>query len=191
LEYSASQQFVARLPTASGTISLNSPQAIFGTWYHLAMVVDTVQHRLHLYVNGAPVPGSPVTYTGALSSLPTQVIGVMDEYYSRYRMGVNDPLFDWEKNFFTGELDEVRLYSQALSPAEVAMIYQQRPPTPSPLPTNTPVYTPTQLPTSSPPGPTNTPKAVPTHTPPSGSTNPPTSTPIIKPTRTPTPTPAP
>jgi hypothetical protein len=192
LEYVASQRFVAQLPTSSGTFTLNSPQVLAGTWYHLAMVVDAVQQQLYLYFNGTPVSGSPIHYTGALNSLPAPIIGVMDEYYSRYRIGVNDPLFDYEKNFFVGEIDELRLYSRALSAAEVAALYQWRPPslpTPTPMPTITPAASATKTPTGSPVSPTATRTITPTPPPPTGVTNTPTATPTLKPTRTPTRTP--
>jgi hypothetical protein len=211
LEYDASQQFVAQIPTSSGTTTLRSPLAAVGPWYHLAMVLDSLQKRLYLYVNGTAVPGSPVSYTGALSPLPAPVIGVMDEYYSRYRIGVNDPLFDLEKNFFVGNLDEIRIYSQALSSVQVAAIYQRDIATPTPTPSSTPVNTPTHAPTSTPLGtqpkatstpqtatrtstPTATPSSTlvntPTHAPPTATlatqpkstSTPPTATPSSTPT---------
>jgi hypothetical protein len=123
LDYDHAGRFVARLETAEGTVRLRSRPLNFGAWYHLAVSVNSLEKQFQVYVNGVPVRRTPAAYAGELKPLPAPAVGVMDEYNSRYRIGVNQPLFDWEKNFFVGDLDEIRIYSRALTSEEVAAVY--------------------------------------------------------------------
>jgi hypothetical protein len=72
-----------------------------GTWTHLAASYDRV--ALRLYVNGAQV-----------ASLPTA--GAIDTSTGLLRIGGNAT---WPTEFFNGVIDEVRVYSSALSAAEI------------------------------------------------------------------------
>jgi hypothetical protein len=72
-----------------------------GTWTHLAATYDRV--ALRLYVNGIQV-----------ASLPTS--GGIDTSTGLLRIGGNGT---WPTEFFNGVIDEVRVYSSALSAAEI------------------------------------------------------------------------
>jgi hypothetical protein len=77
-------------------------------WYHVAGVYNGSEHRA--FVNGALIETLGQTGTIDDSSLVDLVIG-------RRRIGDN--------RFFSGVIDDVRVYNRALSDAEVAYMYQQ------------------------------------------------------------------
>jgi len=85
--------------------SISAPIAL-GQWYHVAGVYDGSQ--LTLYVNGQPV-GTPVSTSGSIVASSNPL-----------RLG-NDP--SNPTRFFKGLLDEVSIYSQALSGAQILSIY--------------------------------------------------------------------
>jgi hypothetical protein len=70
------------------------------TWTHLALTYDRV--TLRLYVNGVEVSNKPRTQAIAASTSPLQIGG--------------DSLFG---QYFSGTIDEVRVYSSALTAAQV------------------------------------------------------------------------
>ena len=94
----------ASRPAGGGTF-LSSP--VYGTtaltansWSHLALTYDKV--TLRLYVNGVQVASAAATANIATSSNPLQIGG--DDIYGQ---------------FFSGRIDEVRIYNRALSATEV------------------------------------------------------------------------
>src|SRR5205823_1292544 len=141
-------------------------------WTHIALTYDGTMAKL--YANGVVV-----------GTLPTSVtMNTAQDFFIGGR--TNDPrgphYFD-----FPGRVDEVEVFSRALTDAEIAAIFAAGStgkcvpqPTPTPAPTATPTPSPTPTPTPS-PTPTPTPSPTPTPTP----------TPTPSPTPTPTPTPAP
>ena len=87
--------------TAASTQSLDGPSAIpAGTWTHLAGTYDGATHRL--YVNGIQVAQLALTGAIATSTGPLKI-------------GGNAIWSEW----FNGQIDEVRLYSRALSAVEI------------------------------------------------------------------------
>lgn len=92
---------------AQGVFTSGAEQILYGTtalpantWSHVAATYDGSQQRL--YVNGTQVANVARTGTITASTLPL-------------RIGGNTPY----GNFFTGRIDEVRVYSRALSAAEI------------------------------------------------------------------------
>jgi hypothetical protein len=87
---------------------------VSGSWQHMAFVYDgtaaTNSARLKLYKNGALVSG---TYSGSVpislnnSSAPVAIGRRLDSSPSGQR-------------YYSGLIDDVRIYSQALSPAQIA-----------------------------------------------------------------------
>src|SRR5262249_8158535 len=76
-----------------------------GLWYHVAGVYDGAS--LILYVNG--VFQASVAHSGAWAAGGTTAIG-----RGKYNGGITD--------FFPGLIDDVRLYSRALTGAEIARL---------------------------------------------------------------------
>ena len=95
--------------TPSGNATVGSGSVPLGQWVHLAGTYDGA--RIILYVNG--VERARVNKTGALVASTRPVL-----------LGANangsNPLAGSE--FLAGGLDEVRLFSRALSPNEVAAL---------------------------------------------------------------------
>jgi len=87
----------------SGTISLN-------TWYHLALAFTGSEERL--YVNGALV--STVSCTRTPPTTQYLAFGATDSQTSGG--------FD-STAYFTGKMDDVRLYNRALSASEITQLY--------------------------------------------------------------------
>lgn len=131
-----------------------------GSWQHVALTYNGNQMRF--YLNGTPVGNIQNMSLGNITN--TLQVGA-------WINGSNN--FD----FFSGTLDEIRIYNSALSQAEIqtAMntpLNASATPTPTPTPTQTPSPTPAPTPSLTPsPSPTPTPTLTPT----------PTSTPVPTP----------
>jgi hypothetical protein len=102
-----------------GTVPLTA-----NTWAHVAATYDGATMRL--YVNGVEVSSRAQTGAIATSTNPLQIGG--DSFYGQY---------------FTGLIDEVRIYNQALSVDEIQSdmntpVTPPSTPTPTPTPTATP-----------------------------------------------------
>ncbi len=111
LEYSGSAMYLwlyingAWKGVATGNLSNN-------TWYHVAATYDG--SFLRMYLNGGLV-GSPVAATGDIGTSNNDL--EIGHYYTTAG-GVNEPL-----RFFIGQIDELSLWSRALSADEVSEIY--------------------------------------------------------------------
>jgi hypothetical protein len=120
LSYGADQRFYAQVINASESfVTLRSDQIGPGAWHHVAMVVDDSAKRLYLYLDGAPVSGSPVSYSGALMDLNR---GAGESYSAgEYYIGSGKPdrgAGSYFARHFKGLIDDVRIYDRALSPEE-------------------------------------------------------------------------
>jgi hypothetical protein len=99
--------FVALHQTNNAEPHANGGSIPLNTWTHVAMTFDSSTGALTLYVNGQAVG----TVTSAGSILPTSrnvFVGREDSYLPRA---------------FSGLVDEVGIYSRALSPIEIQRIY--------------------------------------------------------------------
>lgn len=79
------------------------PPEKLGNWFHLAVTYDTVAGEANMYIDG--VPGSAVQITsGALVNI------------GNYTLGGNAGI---DARYFDGQIDELYIYSQVLSPQEI------------------------------------------------------------------------
>ena len=102
-------QFWIRDAATNQTIA-DSPRLYLGQWYHLVFVVDRAAAVARVYLNGAEyVAGESVT-TG---------IGSLD-YANSLFMGAERTD---NMSSFTGTIDDARVYSRALSAADVMALY--------------------------------------------------------------------
>ena len=91
----------------SGTTTLQN-----GVWYHVAMVYDGT--NLKNYVNGTL--DSSTSRSGTLGSMPLSCLGIGRGTSG----GCNGSTMG---SFLNGTIDELKIYSKALSAAEIAAIY--------------------------------------------------------------------
>ena len=77
------------------------------------MVVDDQNKKLHLYIDGHEVGGSPVSYSGALA----------DHEDAPYYIGTSEPLTELYEYRFSGIIDEIRIYSRALTSVEAKDLF--------------------------------------------------------------------
>lgn len=120
--YDSSLRFAAHVRTSVGEVTLRSAPFAPGDWHHVAIAVDATAGRLHLYVDGAAVAGSPLVFSGSLAPAPLQERGNWPEYAGRYRIGATSPGYtgDGDSDMIEGRIDDVQLYDGALGPAEIA-----------------------------------------------------------------------
>lgn len=112
--------FAAAASDASGTTTYpgpTGPAAVANTWTHLVGVYDKNAQTLTLYVNGTSV-GSAAFTTPWTASGPLT-------------LGATEYATGGTSHFFDGYLSDARVYSSAISAAQVAQIYAQ--PTVDPL----------------------------------------------------------
>ncbi|MGM0354698.1 LamG domain-containing protein, partial [Streptomyces sp. ECR3] len=82
------------------------------TWTHLVGVHDTIANKLILYVNGVEA-GSTELHA---------------DWYAGGALQIGaDSAEGQPGSFFSGQIDDVRLFDRPVSAAEVAQLYQQRP----------------------------------------------------------------
>lgn len=100
-----------------------------GQWHHLALVVDATGGQLYFYIDGFLVGAVPTSFTGDVAAPPAEEneIAFMGHYYAQYRIGVSDPYFDYEMNYFKGMIDDLRIFDQALSAAQIAAVMVPEP----------------------------------------------------------------
>jgi len=106
----ATQRFLAALATTQATSfaytsATSTAQVPSGTWHHLALIYDTAAASMTQYVDGAKLQSR--TQSGTVTT------------------GAVDALIGCRKDtklseFFIGTLDEILLYTRALTAAEVS-----------------------------------------------------------------------
>jgi hypothetical protein len=90
--------------------AVEAPFALTAGWHHLAGVRDTDLGRFELYVDGVMVKNKPtVSAIGPIDSMVNAVIGQVSPAYNG--------------EFFAGLIDELAIYSRALSSNEIAVIF--------------------------------------------------------------------
>ncbi|TLY37179.1 MAG: LamG domain-containing protein [Nitrospirae bacterium] len=88
----------------SGLVYMNTGQYSADIWNS-----SNQKFKLHLYVDGKEVSGSPVSYTGTLRNFGT----------SPFYVGSGNPTASSWKWMFKGTIDEAGIYNRALSAADV------------------------------------------------------------------------
>jgi len=77
------------------------------TWYYVAVTVDS-NGNITFYVNGSNIGSSSTTFTPVAASNP---------------LGIGSYRGDAAAEVFTGTIDEVRIYEEALSSAQIKKLY--------------------------------------------------------------------
>jgi hypothetical protein len=118
LQYRFDGVFAAAMGPPRENAELTSERFDPGAWHHVALVLDAPRSSLSLYIDGNPVEGTPLKSSAArfrrLWRSPNYL-----EYHGRFRIGVSNPRFALDSNYFRGTLDEVRIYRRAMSESEI------------------------------------------------------------------------
>jgi len=90
-----------------------------GAWHHLTMAVDDVAKKLYCYIDGVQMDSSPLSYTGTLRNYAgyNYTIGFANTSHSLTTGSYAYP--------FNGSIDEVAMWSRALTEAEARQLYQR------------------------------------------------------------------
>lgn len=99
------------------------PGLLDNQWHHIALVYDNTNSRVTLYIDGVANPKT--REWGGHGD-----INFDDSDISEFRIGAGPGTDydsgDWLSSTFKGEIDQVRMYSVALSPAEIAEHFNER-----------------------------------------------------------------
>lgn len=115
LWYNHNQQFLATHHFVSNPIEITSSACAPGTFYHVAEVFNVDQHTLTLYVQGEFAAGISYTASEAFFDFGT----------AQWIMGVANPAASTYALAGDLVLDDVRMYSRALTPHEVKSLFIQ------------------------------------------------------------------
>ncbi len=95
-----------------GMYTINNP-LVLDQWYHLTLLHDNEANLISIYVNGVY---NPLSDPGVLYDLPAD--NVNDGMYFAC-LGLGSGLY------YAGQIDDVRLYSRALSSSEIQTLYHE------------------------------------------------------------------
>jgi hypothetical protein len=86
----------------------NPGGAAVGTWFHVAGVMDFAADLITIYVNGAPVASGTVSFASARAANDAAGPSVIGTYGNK------------AERFFDGQLDDLRVYDEPLTAAQIA-----------------------------------------------------------------------
>ena len=94
-----------------------------GNWHHIVAVWDdgTVTNGIKMYIDGATTPTAQGNSTQSFTSALDLFIGANDN-----RGASGTPVI---RQYFNGSIDQVRIYSTALSSSQVTELYNEKPET--------------------------------------------------------------
>ncbi len=123
-------KFYIQSGTNDGWLTWEGGQSIAGLldnqWHHIAAVYDHNSSTMTLYIDGAANPNLKTWGThGALD--------LVNDKITEFRIGRGprndgdaDGVSGWLQSSFKGQIDQVRLYSKALTTAEVTSLYANK-----------------------------------------------------------------
>jgi hypothetical protein len=105
-------RFAITTAAGAGESMLTAPEMLPAGWHHVAVVINGTSRTMQLYLDGA------VVVSGTTNTLPSNLGNTTQNWLGRSQYP--DP-------YFNGSLDDFRIYSRALSSAEVAWLAEQTP----------------------------------------------------------------
>jgi hypothetical protein len=119
LSYTSERRFTAAIRLDNGeTATVSSDVYNPQEWRHLVMSVDRSTGHLRLYVDGLEAAQSP-------ASLKTSPVIIVSEPIF---FGTSDPLEGRYENRLEGDIDQVKIFSNAITAEEVTSLYQDERP---------------------------------------------------------------
>ncbi len=104
-------RFAIRTPTVTERI-VNAPTMLPSGWHHVAVVIDSKAMRLTLYLDGVQVGSAATTI------LPKDMGNTTQNWLGKSQYAADA--------YFTGSLDEFRIYNRALSASEIRYLAGDR-----------------------------------------------------------------
>ncbi len=104
-------RFAIRTPTVTERI-VNAPTMVPFGWHHVAVVIDSTTMRITLYLDGVQVGSAATTI------LPKDMGNTTQNWLGKSQYPTDA--------YFTGSLDEFRIYNRALSAAEIRYLAGDR-----------------------------------------------------------------
>jgi len=98
-------RFAIRASASSGESNITAPAALLGGWHHVAVVIDGPTRTAQIYQDDQVVAAGPIT------NLPADLGNTSRNWLGRSQ-------FDAD-GYFSGAMDELRIYNRALSAEEV------------------------------------------------------------------------
>jgi hypothetical protein len=102
--------------TTSGTTAqslLNAPSTLATGWHHVAVAIDGVSRNMQLYLDGVSI------VSGTTQTLPKDLGNTTQNWLGRSQYSADA--------YFTGALDDFRIYNRVLSKSEVAYLGDSTP----------------------------------------------------------------
>lgn len=111
-------------------VGTNSVQGFYdGNWHHLVFVYDGLTSKMTLYYDGVARSHTPEwNGHGNIMLEPSKITGLKigagpQEFTAQQ---IQNGASDWLKNSWTGGIDQFRMYTKALSSAEVTDLYSKK-----------------------------------------------------------------
>ncbi|MAE64864.1 MAG: hypothetical protein CMJ18_11400 [Phycisphaeraceae bacterium] len=114
--YIGSKRVKVRLQSTSSSKTLQSAQISADAWYHVVLTVGA--GGMKLYLNGAEVDTD--SYTGGLGTSSGGTGNLEPIALGSNSWGSDDLVVTPLQNYFSGDIDEVAIFSYALSPAQIS-----------------------------------------------------------------------
>src|SRR5690606_27259686 len=111
-------------------VCANSPLGIYiGQWHHLALVYDGTTSTMTLYIYGQPhaFKSEWTNHRNVVlepSKITALTSGARPQEFTEDQIANNGD--DWLKNSYTGGIDQFRMYSTALTAAEVQTLFTRK-----------------------------------------------------------------
>lgn len=112
---SGTGKIITQITDGSGTTAsyFTAGAVNSGTWRHVAMVIDRGAQLMLVYIDGALDNSVSTAAVGDLTQSAPLYLGVRQDSVG-------------PRNRYTGDLDEARIYTRALSAPEIAALYAYR-----------------------------------------------------------------
>jgi hypothetical protein len=103
-------------PNIYQQIETNDPVLVAGVWQHVAATFDSSTQAIHIYVNGVDEPSTLQPGSSPVTSL--------QQYNGLERIGATNAGCGPSLTLWPGLIDEVQIFSRALSASEILAIYK-------------------------------------------------------------------
>src|SRR5205085_3460014 len=108
-----------RASTADSMNDLKVSYAWKGQWIHAVCLIDALNKKVTLYVNGTQVGQQNANFS--TTTIANSGNTITDFIGGGYVAGTTSPV----TNFYKGTIDQLKLYNKMLSQSEITTLYQE------------------------------------------------------------------